>query len=183
MEIDIRDIKGLVPVPYPWWVWALLAFIIVAIAIIVWVIRRKKPTETGGTPIPPPTPYEVALAALEKLRVENPPVEEFYTRLSNIIRQYIESRFGLHAPEQTTEEFLAEATLPAASMALLRVFLQEADLVKFARHRPAQEDRERAFAAAAGFVREGAGRASLPASQVVPPTARQEPRPPSTIGA
>ena len=35
-------------------------------------------------------------------------IKEFYQRISDILRHYIENRFGLHAPERTTEEFLVE---------------------------------------------------------------------------
>jgi hypothetical protein len=149
---DIRDIKGLVPVPHSlWWLWLLLAVVIAA--IVVWIWMRRRPAFVAET-ITPPTAFEIAMGALRQLRADNPPVEKFYTRLSDIVRQYIEGQFGLHAPERTTEEFLTEATLPPASMALLGAFLQESDLVKFARLRPGQDDRERAFGAAEKFVRE-----------------------------
>jgi hypothetical protein len=147
---DIRDIKGLVPVPHSWW-W-LLAIVAFG-AIAWWLWRRKRPAVATETPVPL-SAFEIALAALQRLREENPPVEQFYTRLSDIIRHYIESQFGLRAPERTTEEFLAESTLPGASMALLSTFLQESDLVKFARLRPGRDDMERAFDAAEKFVRE-----------------------------
>ena len=147
---DIRDIKGLVPVPHSWW-WLLPVIVLGVIAWWLW--RLKKPTVATET-VPPPTPLEVALAALEQLRARSLPVELFYTRLSDIVRHYIEGQFGLRAPERTTEEFLAESTLPGASMALLSTFLQESDLVKFARLRPGRDDMERAFDAAEKFVRE-----------------------------
>ena len=148
---DIRDIKGFVPVPHGWW-WlgGLLALGVLAAA--VWIWRRRKPT-TAIEMVAPPTPLDVALRALQQLREQTPPVEEFYTRLSDIVRHYIEGQFGLRAPERTTEEFLAEATLPPASMSLLGAFLQESDLVKFARLRPGQQEMERAFGAAEKFVR------------------------------
>jgi hypothetical protein len=149
---DIHDIKGLVPVPHGWWwLWALLA--VAAIGIALWLWRRRKPTAATAT-IAPPTASEIALAALQRLRQENPPVEEFYTWLSDIVRQYIEGQFGLHAPERTTEEFLVEASLRAEHMALLGAFLQESDLVKFARHRPGADDMARAYGAAEKFVRD-----------------------------
>ncbi len=149
---DIRDIKGFVPVPHPWWgLWVVLALAVAGV-VAWWWWKRRKPVLAGETPVPL-SPLEVALAALERLRQDNPPVEEFYTRLSDIVRHYIEDRFGLRAPEQTTEEFLATATLPAQHMTLLGAFLQEADLVKFARHRPGKEDMERAFVAAETFIR------------------------------
>jgi hypothetical protein len=177
---DIRDIKGMVPVPHEWWwLWVLLA-VIVAGGVALWLWKRRKVT-TAAEVIVPPSPLEVALAALRRLREENLPVDVFYTRLSNIVRQYIEGRFGLRAPERTTEEFLAEAALPEQHMKLLRPFLQECDLVKFAKFTPGEADRHRAFEAAEKFVTEAASdwRASLPASRDSQPTARQEPRPPA----
>lgn len=104
----------------------------------------------------PPTPYELAIRALQQLREENPPVEVFYTRLSDIVRQYLEGRFHSRAPERTTEEFLYEVaqnnTLAQEHKDLLGAFLQESDLVKFARHHPEQSDMQRALEAAEKFV-------------------------------
>jgi hypothetical protein len=150
---DIRNIKGMVPVPHEWWwLWVLLA-VVAAGAVALWLWKRRKITTTTET-VAPPSPLEVALAALRRLREENLPVEVFYTRLSNIVRQYIEGRFGLRAPERTTEEFLAEAALPEQHMKLLRPFLEECDLVKFAKFQPGEADRQRALAAAEKFVEE-----------------------------
>ena len=152
---DIHDIKGLVPLPYNlWWLWVLL-LIAVAAAVVIWLWKRRRPASPVAA-IPPPTPYEVAIRALQRLREENPPVEEFYTRLSDIVRQYLEGQLGLRAPERTTEEFLYEASrdhaLSAEHKELLGAFLQESDLVKFARFRPGADDRQRAFGAAKKFV-------------------------------
>ena len=153
---DIRDIKGLVPVPFNWWWLVLLIFFLLLVLAFVWWRKRRQPTTATET-VAPPTPLEIAMAALQRLREADLPVEEFYTRLSDIVRQFIEGGYGLHAPERTTEEFLAEASLPERHLVLLRTFLVEADLVKFARYRPGKEDMQRAFAAAENFVRESAG--------------------------
>lgn len=150
---DIRDIKGVVPVPInPWWWVALLVLVAMGVVLVWWWKRRRpKTVAPSATPL---SPDEIALRALRQLREENPPVEAFYTRLSDIVRRYIEDRFGLHAPERTTEEFLAEANLPTQHMVLLSAFLVECDLVKFARHQPGEADRQRAFAAAEKFITE-----------------------------
>jgi hypothetical protein len=152
---DIHDIKGFVPVPHSlWWLWVLL-FIVVAAAVVFWLWKRRRPASPIAA-IPPPAPYEVAIRALQRLREENPPVEEFYTRLSDIVRQYLEGQLGLRAPERTTEEFLYEASrdhaLSVEHKELLGAFLQESDLVKFARFRPGADDTKRAFRAAEKFV-------------------------------
>src|SRR6266404_4205088 len=149
---DIHDIKGLVPLPHNWW-W--LFILVAALALAYWLWKRKRPTDATNA-APPPMPYEVAIRALQQLREENPPVEEFYTRLSDIVRHYLEGRFHLRAPERTTEEFLYEVsqnnTLAQEHKELLGAFLQESDLVKFARHHPEQSDMNRALEAAEKFV-------------------------------
>jgi hypothetical protein len=149
---DIHDIKGLVPLPHNWW-WLLV--LVAMLALVYWLWKRRQSTDPANNP-PPPTPYELAIRALKQLREENPPVEVFYTRLSDIVRHYLEGRFHLRAPEQTTEEFLYEVsqknTLAQAHKDLLGAFLQESDLVKFARHHPEQTDMQRALEAAEKFV-------------------------------
>ena len=153
---DIHDIKGLVPLPHHWWWLGLL--LLAAAAVVVFALwKRRKPaaaTESATSW----SPHETAMRALRQLREENPPVEDFYTRLSDIVRRYLEGQMGLRAPERTTEEFLYEVSrdhaLSTAHRELLGVFLQESDLVKFARFRPGEQDKERVFAAAEKFVSE-----------------------------
>jgi len=149
---DIHDIKGLVPLPYNWW-WLLV--LAAAMALAYWLWKRQRSTASINLP-PPPTPYELAIRALKQLREENPPVEEFYTRLSDIVRHYLEGRFHLHAPERTTEEFLYEVSqnnaLTPEHKDLLGAFLRESDLVKFARHHPERSDMNRVLEAAEKFV-------------------------------
>src|SRR5450432_1848896 len=106
---DIHDIKGLVPLPHGLWPVLLLLILVVAMILARWLWKRRHPGDTAHVP-PPPTPYELAIRELQRLRAENPVVEEFYTRLSNIVRHYLEGRFRLHAPERTTEEFLYEVS-------------------------------------------------------------------------
>jgi hypothetical protein len=106
------------------------------------------------------TPFDLAVQALRRLLedqlIERGLPDEFYTRLSDIVRHYLEGSFQLRAPERTTEEFLYEvsrdSSLTQEHKDLLGAFLQECDLVKFARHRPASTDMKRAFEAAERFV-------------------------------
>jgi len=162
MDTDIRDIKGLVPLPQSyWWLWALLALVVLGVA--AWLAFRWWQKRQQVAPIRPPpilTPYDHAVRALRALLddklMERGLVDEFYTRLSDIVRHYLEGRFQLHAPERTTEEFLLEVShddsLAHEHKDLLGAFLQECDLVKFARFRPGSTDMKRAFDAAEKFV-------------------------------
>ena len=67
-------------------------------------------------------------------------MKTFYFRLSAIMRYYIEERFGLRAPERTTEEFLAEISnadvFNTGQRNYLKSFLKASDIVKFAKHEP-----------------------------------------------
>ena len=166
MMQDIHDIKGLVPLPHSWW-WLIL--IAAAAAVAFWRWKRKRTTAATET-VTPLSAYEIALQALQRLRDENPPVEVFYTQLSNIVRQYLEGQLGLRAPERTTEEFLYELSrdhaLSPEHRELLAAFLQESDLVKFARFRPGAEDMKRAFDAAEKFVRDTQPRVQEVVAQV-----------------
>jgi len=183
---DIHDIKGLVALPQQWWwLWLLLAA--AAAAVTFWLWRRRQQSGASAFVAPPPTPYEIAIRELRRLREENPPVEEFYTRLSDIVRQYLEGQMGLRAPERTTEELLYEVSRDQSTSPdhrkLLGAFLQEADLVKFAKFQPGAEERMRALEAAEKFVQESGGSANAPADRSDESMAPHEPRPPAVVTA
>ncbi len=159
-----RDIKGLASWPgaFPRWITGLL--VVAGLALVAaFVVGRflSRPRTILEYP-PPPPPYEVALKALRDLLtrgwIETENVEPFYVELSRIVRQYIEDRFRLRAPERTTEEFIREAAnsrlLSSEHQQLTRDFLEQSDRVKFARHRPAQTDMKNGYAAAERLVRE-----------------------------
>jgi len=87
-------------------------------------------------------------------------VEYFYTRLSDVLRRYLELRYHFPAPEQTTAEFLEvmrrSPQLQPEKQAVLRDFLVGCDLVKFARAQPSKEDCRKAAEMARAFVEQTA---------------------------
>ena len=78
--------------------------------------------------------------------------------MSDTIRWYLEERFEFHAPERTTEEFLYELRntnlLTAAQKESLGDFLQQCDLVKFAKYEPTQEELQNLHGSAVRLVNE-----------------------------
>lgn len=88
--------------------------------------------------------YDEARQELDALLAGGRPdadsMDAFYVKLSDLVRRYVEDRFGLRSPELTTQEFLTEMggspDLARSHQGLLRDFLTQADLVKFAGHRP-----------------------------------------------
>ena len=85
-------------------------------------------------------------------------MEPFYVELSAIVRRYLEDRFELRAPELTTEEFLeavaASPDITSDHQQLLRSFLRQADLVKFAHTVPGEGAVEESLRSARRFLEE-----------------------------
>ncbi len=141
------------------WLAALTVGGLLALAAIIWLIRGRARPAAAAPAIPP---HELALARLRELAARNllarGEVKLYHEELSDILRRYLEGRFGLHAPEQTTEEFLAELrfadNLHQAQKDILGEFLRHCDLVKFAAYQPAQGEIDGAFSACRRLVEE-----------------------------
>jgi hypothetical protein len=163
------DVKDAVPVPLArsgkWWTTAVIVALVAVLALVVLVIILVRLLRNRGLAVKPEPPAHVwALAALDQLEaqglVEAGRIHEFYVGLTNIVREYIERRFAVHAPERTTDEFLREAqrhpVLGGDHRDALRSFLRSADLVKFAKYRPGPAEIAESSAAARRFVHETA---------------------------
>ena len=142
---DIKDVKPPVNLPDLWWLcWLLLALIAVAVGIYVFMRYKKIPREKVKAPVPELPAWEKAYQALEALRQENLAdqglFKEFFTRVADIVRLYMENRFNIHAPHMTTEEFLyylgISGHLNETQKVALKEFLNSCDMVKFAKYAP-----------------------------------------------
>ncbi len=141
--------------------WLAIAAVVLGIALavaslvglIVWQSRRPRPPVLVSA-------YRKAMDAIHRIEtsglLDRGGVDRFYTELSDVVRHYVEDRYGLRAPEQTTEEFLQELArqpvLDKAQGQSLARFLEQSDLVKFARVRPTSSEGEAALRAAREFV-------------------------------
>lgn len=104
--------------------------------------------------------YEEAVSELRALEDTGAPDAEradaWFVRLSSIVRDYLERRYEIRAPELTTEEFLFVATarpeLTEDHRRMLTEFLERCDRVKFAGYRPESDESLGTLAAARGFV-------------------------------
>lgn len=85
-------------------------------------------------------------------------IKSYYTEISDAVRVYIEERFQIMAPELTTEEFLEAVSVNSSfthrHRALLRGFLTDCDLVKFANSRPSRNQADMIIEDAKTFVLE-----------------------------
>jgi hypothetical protein len=152
----------------PWWAWALGLLAATAAAspfALRWIREAAAQRRRRSA-------YEIARAELDGLLRAGRPAHDresmdaFYVKLSTIVRTYLEDRFALRSPEQTTEEFLTEMgrspDLARSHQQLLRDFLQHADLVKFAAHLPSDEDVAAQIRAAEHFLEETRDQVAAP---------------------
>jgi hypothetical protein len=152
---DIHDIAHSVLPPKPprtaLWLGliGLVLVVLVSLVCLHWWRRCHQP-EVAVVRTPA---HELAYAELRELvaanLIEQGMIREFYQGVSDILRRYLERRFGLRAPERTTEEFLAELStdnaLNAEQKQLLKQFLQHCDLVKFAKLAPDETEVQHTF--------------------------------------
>ena len=141
---DIRDIKPPIDISSGWqWFWWALGGLVVAIALFeLWRWWRKKQAQV---PIVPQIPAHVrAKQKLEEALALIGQPKPFCVLVSDTVRWYLEERFEFRAPERTTEEFLHE--LRGTNLLLpdqkgsLGEFLQQCDLVKFAKYEPGEPE-------------------------------------------
>lgn len=178
--------REVVDPPPDWRRWAIggagaAAALAAAVALIAVAVRRRR--ARALEPVRRPA-HELALERLEALLASAllplGRYKEFQAGLSSILRQYIEDRFEIHAPDRTTEEFLAEVRAPsgpganllhADDITVLSRFLTQCDLVKFAGRRATESE----AADAARTVREFIERTRSPEKLVVVGAGRAAP--------
>lgn len=130
----------------------------VVLAMALWLLKRRRRAVFQDVVRVPA--HEWANRQLSELIAENlidkRRVQEFYYRVSGIVRGYIERRFHLSAPDMTTEEFLASTVrdqrFGAGTTQELNGFLVACDMVKYACHSPQDEEADNAIQAARDFV-------------------------------
>ncbi len=124
--------------------WVIVLLVLIAAAVTLWKLwprlqrahklRRMSPKDRAL--------FELRELLSKRLIEQNRP-KDFYVELTMIVRRYIERVHKVHAPEQTTEEFLAavsnDGRFAPEVVARLKTFLEAADLVKFAARQPTAE--------------------------------------------
>jgi len=170
MKVDttnvIKPIKGPLRVPITFL--EVLPYILIALAVIaiiillVWYRNRRKKHQPliQIRPKVKLQPHEKALQELEKLRTkklwQEGKVKEYHSELTDILRIYIETGFGVPAMESTTFEIIQrlrqDNVFAKALIEKLDRLLQNADMVKFAKMVPLPQDNETALNAGIEFV-------------------------------
>lgn len=162
----IYDIKQPLPMPVKVAEFAgytglglVIAAIVAGLTLLIISALRKKNNPESAKPKEPA--HVVAIRSLEALANQklwqNGRIKEYYSRLTEILREYLEGRFGVSAMEMTSDEIVAamkSLSLTKKQLTSLGELLMESDLVKFAKHTPAAEYHEEAYTTVYYFVEE-----------------------------
>ena len=149
---DILDIKGPLEIPRSLWsLWPWFAAALGLAALILLYLRRKRGEAPSAISRKPRlSPYDEAHQALCGLRdsglLEEGQIKPYFTRLSEIIRRYLERRYLIQAMESTTTQLLDQLrkmSLALDELKLFRDFFPCCDLVKFAKYAPPVPEQER----------------------------------------
>jgi hypothetical protein len=112
-----------------------------------WLLRRWLRRPKVVPVVPPKLPWIAALEELDQIRrsklLSEARTDEYFDRVSNCVRNYLGARYGFDGLECTTVEM--QATLDRVrpkvpDLKIIRAFLADCDLVKFARLVPAEQD-------------------------------------------
>jgi uncharacterized repeat protein (TIGR01451 family) len=142
--------------------WFLIAIIVAA---VIWLairfFRKLRKSEKEDIPYVAPDPaHIIAFRELENLKSQElwqkGDTKLYYTRLTEILRQYLENRFRVYSLELTTEETLVELIKTGfkknEGYNVLKSVLTGADLVKFAKYKPLADENETHFQNSWNFV-------------------------------
>ncbi len=144
------------------WVGGGLVLVALLVFLIIYLKKRKQNQPLfGAKPKPLPPPDVEAIEKLEALRHarmwQNGKVKEYYSALTDIMRRYLERRFGFEAPEMTSDEIIDELKNHQVNpevMEKLKGMMMLADLVKFAKAQPTPLENDLSLDHALDFVKE-----------------------------
>ena len=162
VELDtakaIYDIKPIYGIDYPleeqakdwivtYWYWIVIPLLILAIILLYLYFKKRQP-EKEIVYIEEVIPAHIlALKALLELKDKEAwktsEKKKYYSELTDTVRLYLENRFDIHAMEKTTREIITDLKLANISeddKYYLRKILREADMVKFAKFNPSDDE-------------------------------------------
>ena len=172
LKNDLKDIKPIYDAPVDWrgiLLTILLVAVVIAAVVGLWFLyrkyRKKKAETTEEKEVVPENPYLLAIRKLDEIKSEKVwqkgLLKRYYTDVTDVLREYVKFRFGIDAPEMTSDQILSSLALNEtfggsvekdAIIGNLSEVLRIADLVKFAKWQPSFSDNDRIIAVAYDFI-------------------------------
>jgi len=154
---NIKGIKDPVSIGFDWkpyYKWVALFLLVVGVGGYFWWRKRKAGIIMEGIEYkgPPRPAHLIAYEELERIGklklIEKGEIKRYYTEISEVIRRYISRRYEVQTMELTTGEIIdgmLAAEVDGEDVSLFQEFLEESDLVKFAKYLPLRERMEKAI--------------------------------------
>jgi len=159
---ELKDIKQPMEAPIGWsdiWPWLLG---IIALALIVFLLKKYVFNKKEGIEIEKPKviiPADITalqqLVKLDEAQVwQTGNIKQYHTEISEIIRRYTENRFSFIALELATDEIISElkSKVNNEQLASITILLQRADLAKFAKSKPDEDENKESMQLAKHFI-------------------------------
>ncbi len=159
---ELADIKQPMRAPIGWsdiwpWLFGILILALIIYLLIKYVFNKKEEVKIKKPKmiIPADITALKQLTALEDAKVwQAGNIKEYHTEISEIIRRYTENRFDFIALELTTDEIISELKdkVDNEQLASITILLQRADLAKFAKSKPDENENKESMQIAKNFV-------------------------------
>jgi hypothetical protein len=147
LQKDIKDVKEPQKIPLDLkliLLWVLIGLIV--LAALFYLYRRYKKKKAGIPIVKKVIKLPSHVIALNSLRAldekklwQSGKIKEYHSEITEIIRRYFSERFGLHALELTTSETMQLLRTTKETEIIRDItenFLNNADMVKFAKFSP-----------------------------------------------
>ena len=157
--------KPVMSVPFAWEDWyATIACVLLFtpfLLLLIYLVKRiqdNKPIIRKVKLTLKLPPHEVAMRTIEHIKTEKAwqkgMTKEYYTELTDMLRVYINGRFGINAQEMTSGEIIDKLleTNDKEVISDLQELFQTADLVKFAKHVPLINENDANLTSAINFI-------------------------------
>ena len=151
--------------PFLWSDWSLsfwlsvLLLILLALVYYLYIrMRDNKPIITHIRIVKKLLPHQKAMKEIEQIKadkmVSSENSKEYYTKLTDTLRKYIEERYAFNAMEMTSSEIIERLTASQDQKALdeLRELFMTADLVKFAKYSTLINENDKNLVSAIDFI-------------------------------
>ena len=165
-ELQLNDIKAIQKAPFSWkdflgllWIPLIILLLVAIVGAIIYLIIRKNKKGYFFTPPPVLPPHVRAVKSLDKIKEDKiwqqNRYKEFYTQLTDVLRRYINERYGINSLEMTSDEIMAIIRTKSEEDSVynnLKQILTVSDLVKFAKYIPFIDENDLSMMNAYFFV-------------------------------
>ena len=171
VEVDTTQLNKMFPPkdvqdnPFQWSDWSLsfwlsiLLLVLLALTYYLYIrLRDNKPVIARIRIVKRLLPHQKAMKAIEEIKAErmvtSEDPKEYYTRLTDALRKYIEERYGFSAMEMTSSEIIERLmqTDDPQTLSELRQLFLTADLVKFAKYSTLINENDANLVSAIDFI-------------------------------